>query len=109
MSNNNTKEKQYIEAKKKVYRLKIFYIHLLGYIVLVSLIAYNLIIIEEGPYKNNILLINWSTIIIWGIAIIIHAWTTFKGRFLFTKRWEERKVKEFLNEENEEEEVQIWK
>ena len=100
MGNDLSKEKQYTKARSKVNRLKIFYIHLCGYAVVVGFIVWNLIIIEEGQYKNPILWLNYSTIIIWGIVIIIHAWTTFKGRILFTKRWEERKIREYLEEED---------
>ena len=42
--------------------------------------------------------------VIWGIVIIIQWWTTFKGRFLFGKKWEERKIRKIMKEENK----KIW-
>lgn len=105
MSNDISREKQYIEARKRVNRLKIFYIHLAGYIVVFGLIVWNLVIIEEGEYKNAIVWLNCTTIVVWGIVIAIHAWTTFKGRILFGKKWEDRKVKELMKED---EEITTW-
>lgn len=104
MTKDKSKEQQFLEARKKVNKLKIFYIHLAGYLVVVALIVWNFIVIEEGEYKNFIIWLNTSTIVIWGIFIIIHAWTTFKGSFLFSKKWEDKKVKEFM----EEEKTNLW-
>jgi len=96
MKSDYSNEKKFIEAKKKVNKLKIFYIHLAGYIVVVGLIIWNFLIIEEGEYKNAIIWLNCSTIVVWGIVIIIHAWNTFKGRILFKKSWEDKKIKEYM-------------
>lgn len=100
MSKDKARDKQFLKAKKKVDKLKVFYIHLAGYIVVVGLIVWNFLIIEEGPYKASIIWLNCTTIIVWGIFILIHAWTTFKGRFLFSKKWEDKKVKQFMEEDN---------
>ncbi|NNK82353.1 MAG: 2TM domain-containing protein [Flavobacteriaceae bacterium] len=104
MSKQKSKQKQFEDAKKRVNKLKIFYIHLAGYIVVLSLVVWNLLIIEDGEYKKAIVLLNWTTIVVWGIFIIIHAWTTFKGRFLFSKKWEDKKVKEYMEEDN----TKLW-
>ena len=42
--------------------------------------------------------------VLWGIVIIIQGWTTVKGQILFGKRWEEKKVREFLDQEK----TQMW-
>jgi hypothetical protein len=77
-------------------RLKLFYIHLFGYIVLVCLILYNLYMVQ-GEYKNNIIALNIIILILWTLFITIHGWGVFKGRILFSTRWEEQKLKEYLN------------
>ncbi|OZV70076.1 2TM domain-containing protein [Winogradskyella aurantia] len=79
-------------------RLKLFYIHLFGYIILVCLILYNLYIVQ-GEYKNNIIALNIITLVLWSLFVGIHGWRAFKGRILFSKRWEEQKLKEYLNHE----------
>ena len=53
------------------------------------------------PLKNTILAINTSSLVIWGIIIVIHGWVTFKGRILFSKKWEERKVKEYMDRDKQ--------
>ena len=100
------KEKQQLRnAKNKVRKLKVFYIHLAGYIVVVALLLYNLYIVA-GPYKNNIISLNLSVIFAWTIFIIIHGLNVFKQKRIFKTSWEEKKTKEFLN--NKEEETTFW-
>lgn len=96
MKTPNEKFESYLKAKAKVKQLKIFYIHLVGYIIVVMLLCYNLYIIEEVPSKNVILWLIYTTLITWSIFIITHARCVFKWR-LFKKSWEERKLKEYLD------------
>ena len=57
----NLKEEQLrVNVKMKVRRIKIFYLHLALYIISTALILYNFYIIEEGPYKDNIISLNLS-------------------------------------------------
>ena len=103
MSNQEDFQKQYLEAKKKVYNVKVFYIHLVGYFVVVALLLYNLYVME-GPHKDFFF---WFDIIIllgWTAFISIHGWHVFKGRILFKKEWEQRKIQEYLEKEG----VQRW-
>lgn len=86
----------YSNAKRKLARLKLFYIRLTAYLVICGLIIWNLIIIEDTTHANVILALNYSTIIPWGIVIIIHAWKTFKGKILFSNKWEEAKLKSYM-------------
>lgn len=98
-----TKEYNYkqrlIAAKKHVRRIQLFYVHLAGYLIIVALLLYNLSILEEGEYKKVITWLNLTTLVCWSIFIAIHAWRVFKGRLLFKKSWEDRKIKEFLKDE----------
>ena len=96
-----------LRAKKKVRQIQIFYIHLVGYLIVVGLLLYNFYIMEEGPHTKAIVWINTSTMIGWTIFIIIHWWRVFKGRFLFKKEWEDRKIKEYLNKDTKEEKT-MW-
>lgn len=106
-----TKEHNYkqrlIAAKKHVRRIQIFYLHLVGYLIIVTLLSYNLYILEEGEYKKVITWLNLSTLVGWSIFIAIHAWSVFKGKLIFKKSWEEKKIKEYLKDQ-EEIEATFW-
>lgn len=102
MKLNEEERKRYIEAKKKVRRIQIFYLHLVLYIIVVALILFNLYIIE-GPYTNVITGLNISTIVFWTIFIFIHGWSVFKGKLFFSKRWEDKKIEQILKDKNKEE------
>lgn len=94
----NTKE-DYLKAKKKVYHIKIFYIHLVGYLILVALLLYNLYIME-GPHKDFFFWFDIIILVSWTAFIIIHGWHVYKGRIVFKKKWEDRKMREYLDKEN---------
>lgn len=108
-SNIMTKElkekQQLINAKDKVRKIKIFYIHLAGYIIVVALLLYNLYIVA-GPYKNNIISLNLSVLFAWTIFIIIHGLNVFKQKQIFKKSWEDKKTEQFLKDK--EEETTFW-
>lgn len=106
MQMNNDEKQRILLAKKKVRRLKLFYIHLAGYIVMLVLLSYNLYIVE-GPYKNNIISLNLSIMVAWTVFIIVHGLRVFKGRSIFKRSWEDKKIKEYLNED-EVEETKTW-
>ncbi|WP_026755364.1 2TM domain-containing protein [Sediminibacter sp. Hel_I_10] len=98
----DTKEKDaqnLIQAKQKLRKLKIFYIHLAGYFVLTALLLYNLYIIEDNGYKQTITILNMTTIVVWGVFLFVHGCFVFKGRFLFKRSWEEKKINDYLNKE----------
>ncbi|WP_298758720.1 2TM domain-containing protein [uncultured Psychroserpens sp.] len=101
-------QQQFIKAKEKVERIKIFYLHLALYIIVVALISYNFYILEDGPYTSNITALNVSVLVLWTLFIGIHAWRVFKGRLLFKKSWDEKKIDKFLKEEKEEVETTFW-
>ncbi|NRD19685.1 2TM domain-containing protein [Winogradskyella eckloniae] len=92
----------YRKAKEKVRRVKIFYLHLALYLVVVALLLYNLYIVS-GPYKNNIISLNLSVLVAWTVFISLHGINVFKRKQIFNKNWEDEKIKGFLKEEKEEE------
>jgi len=90
----------YIRAKEKLRNLKIFYMHLVGYIILVMLLVYNLYIIDaNNKYADFFTWFNSIIIVAWTIFIALHAWNVFKGRLFFKKNWEERKLNEYMEKE----------
>ena len=101
MKNSIDEEQLRIKAQRKVRQVQIFYLHLALYVIVLALLLYNFYILEEGPYKNNIIALNLSVIVVWSVFIIIHWLNVFKGKQIFKRRWEEKKIKEFLKEDNE--------
>ncbi|MBU2920853.1 2TM domain-containing protein [Winogradskyella psychrotolerans] len=97
---NNQDKERLRKAKAKVRRIKIFYIHLAGYVVGVALLLYNLYIVS-GPYTNSIISLNLSILVAWTVFIVIHGLNVFKARGIFNKRWEDRKTEKFLKEKDE--------
>ena len=92
METNNDFER-YQKAKKQVQELKGFYAHLLSYIVsMIVLIYINL------AYTPEVLWFLW-TMFGWGIGLFFHAMRVFNFFPFFNKEWENKKIKQFLEEE----------
>lgn len=98
METQKSKAQLMLEAKKKVKNLKIFYIHLVGYVVLVVLLSYNLYIMS-GPYKPFFQWFDICILVAWTLFIIMHGWNVFKGKMFFKKDWENKKIQEFMDTE----------
>lgn len=86
---------RYEKARKRVDALKGFYRHLTAYIVVNLIIVlmkwYNL---EQGES-----LFTLSTFIIaiwWGVTIVFHAIGVFGKSFSLGRKWEERKLQEYM-------------
>lgn len=97
---NFDQEIAYEAAQKKVKKLKGFYIHLFVYIVVNVMIIY-----ANYTYsKTNASLLefrNFSTAFWWGIGLVAHGFNVFTIDLIFGKDWEERKIRELMNREKE--------
>jgi len=97
------KDRKYKKAKKRVKEIKDFYIHLSVYIVVnLTLIVINLGIFQSG--FAGIEIPKWpmlSTPFFWGIGLLFHGLHVFKDQFKFLRGWEERKIKEYMEKEEE--------
>ncbi len=92
----------YLKAKKKVETLKGFYSHLAVYIIvnvviiLVSANVFNNKEIDFSDWRN------YTTAFFWGIGLISHGIYVFfvlNVQNNFLKRWEDKKIKQFLEED----------
>jgi 2TM domain len=95
---NQKSNLSYIRAKNRVERERGFYNHLIVYIVvntvLTSLKLWGDVNSWES-FLNEILTINvLSSWVVWGIFLVLH-FISFK----YGQAWEERKIKEFMNDE----------
>jgi hypothetical protein len=95
MENKYQNEERYFQAKKRVDEIKGFYGNLVSYIVVnMGLLALNLL---TSP---NHLWFYWP-MLGWGIGVIIHGMKVFNFMPFLGKDWEERKIKEFMEKDNE--------
>lgn len=86
-------QESYERAKKRVEDIKGFYIHLLTYVVVNAFLLILNYLTSPGQYW-----VKWP-IFGWGIGIVMHALSVFgTGRFM-GREWEERKIREIMDEE----------
>lgn len=90
---------QYIQARKHVEKLKEFYYNLLSYcLVIPFLIFINLKTVPQFHWF-------WFPMFGWGIGLAFHAMSVYVEDGRFGKNWEERKIREYM----EQEERKRWK
>lgn len=91
---NFNKENKYIRAKERVDELKKFYANLGSYIVVISILA----LINYLTIGFGYMWFLWAAFG-WGIGIFFHALKTFNLNPFFGRKWEERKIKQLMEEE----------
>ncbi len=93
---DNSEERKYHQAKKKVEKMKEFYANLTSYIGVNSLLIF-LNYYTGWGHKWFI-----YPLIGWGIGLVFHYFEAF-GRFPFLgKNWEERKIQELMDDDTKE-------
>jgi len=89
-------EIKYLEAKKRVKKLKGFYIHLTIY-VLVNLLIVFINIQNLKPGESYFKYENFITLFFWGIGLLAHGMSVFVPQFVLGRNWEERKIRELMD------------
>ena len=99
------KDRKYKAAQKRLEDLKGFYNHL-GIYIVVNLIIVGLYIVsaynKSGGFEDEnfwlwLSLNTFSVPVFWGIGLLFHALKVFNVKFF--RKWEERKLNEFLEKE----------
>jgi histidine kinase/2TM domain-containing protein len=93
---NTGSDNTYYRAKKRVEAIRGFYGSLISYCVVIPLLIF-INLQFSGKFQWF-----WFPMVGWGMGLIIHGF----GVFGFGSRWEERKIRDILNKENEK---QNWK
>jgi len=96
------KENKYYRAKRRVAEIKKFYSSLMMYLVFIAFLAGINYYTNEFSYPWFL----WAALG-WGIGIVFHAAKVFAWNPFLGKNWEERKMREYMNEE--ENENDSWK
>lgn len=94
METYNTTNSKLEMAKRKVKRMKGFYIHAIVYIcVNLMIIVSNSVIANKGFANTD----GYMTALFWGFGLLAHAMSVFAPDFILGNNWEERKIKEYMN------------
>ncbi len=88
-------EERYLKAKKKVKEIKGFYIHLFVNIFSIAIIVTVNLTFSPGYHWF------WFAVIGIVVAQLIHAIVVFGLPFGFNKDWQEKKIKELMQQEKE--------
>ncbi|OOG65807.1 2TM domain-containing protein [Flavobacterium sp. A45] len=100
MESKNIEEERYYRARKRMEEIKGFYMNLRSFIMVnFLLIAINLI---TSPHH---LWFYWP-LLWWGIGLVYHGIKVFNYMPFFSKDWEERKIKKFM--EKDEQKKHTW-
>lgn len=91
-------------AEKRVKDIKGFYTHLMIYLVVnlvllfIQLVQFNF---EFGDFYITVFGY-LSTPFFWGIGLLFHGLYVFQHKLKFFKNWEERKIREYMDKDEEE-------
>ena len=97
-------ENKYLKAKEHVEDLKKFYTSLMFYVIFISFLA-------ALNYYTNEFRYAWFLWVAfgWGIGLIFQAFKTFRWLPYMNKKWEDRKIKEFMEKEEDFTSGKRWK
>ncbi len=95
MEKFNEEYERYLRAKKQVDEIKGFYVNLTAYIVVnIFMMIINL------KYSPEYLWFFWP-LLGWGIGVVFHGMKAFNYSPFLGKDWEQRKLKEFMEQEKQ--------
>ncbi|MCM4165723.1 MULTISPECIES: 2TM domain-containing protein [unclassified Arenibacter] len=91
---NIDRENKYFRAKERVAAIKKFYMGLMSYFVFIGFLAALNYWTDQWRYPWFL----WAAFG-WGIGLVFHAIKVFGLSPFFGKNWEERKIKEYMEED----------
>ena len=101
---DSEENQRYLRAKKRTVALRKFYKHLIVYVVVNIVISGFKIkgYMEEGDSFEEalVLLDTWIVWAVWGVFVLLQAIRTFKSNVILGADWEEKKIREYMNENN---------
>lgn len=104
----NLEEQKYIEVKKRIKKQKNFYNHLQVFVIMmiILLLFSNTIFNFFESHIHNPKTLKWVRAniwvnsLIWFTVIVIQGIQAFKYKISFINNWEQKKIKEFMNNNN---------
>ncbi|MCF6279382.1 MAG: 2TM domain-containing protein [Flavobacteriaceae bacterium] len=98
MERDYFEEERYIMAQKKVKAIKGFYWHLFWYLavnIFLWVPIYSSLDSDEGFFQFG----HFATAFFWGIGLFFHWLGVFGKNIFFSKDWEKRKMKEYMDQD----------
>jgi hypothetical protein len=97
MERRFNEDQKYLQAKKRVKKIKGFYTHLTIYCFVIPIIIFANLKFE--PHFHWF----WFSLLGWGTGVIVHWLSVFGFNLLgFGKNWEDRKIKKIMEEQPKE-------
>lgn len=93
------KEDAYLRAQKRLKEIKGFYAHAFWYVVVNLFLIIMVVLNSQGDIWN---FGTFSTALFWGIGLAFHALSVFGKNFFFSRSWEDKKIREYLEKEESE-------
>jgi len=101
-------ENKYERAAKRVKELKGFYRHLKIFVIVNGV----LFLLKSGILHSTLpdgfptepYYYDWinANLLIWGVILLVHALYTFRYKLTFLKKWEERQIQKYMEEDQSE-------
>jgi len=103
METNYSQEERYRRAEKRVKEIKGFYWHLFWYLAVNIFLSFGGTIrtffMEGSVDFGHFSFSNFSVWFFWGIGIVGHWLHVFGMNMFFSRNWEERKIKEYMEKD----------
>ncbi|MCB0440411.1 MAG: 2TM domain-containing protein [Alteromonas sp.] len=99
----DSRENKYLRAKAQVAEMKKFYTSLMLYVVFMCFLGALNYYTNQWRYMWFL----WAAFG-WGIGLIFQALKAFNWAPFMNKSWEERKIKEYMEREEQQDEQQRW-
>ncbi|WP_299368712.1 histidine kinase [Winogradskyella sp.] len=86
----------YVRARKRVEELKAFYYSLIAYVLVIPFLIF-----IWYKYSQHTIQWFWFPIFGWGISLAFQAYRVYVDEGAFGAKWEERKIEEYMRQEEE--------
>lgn len=101
--NNFSEQERYRRAEKRVKDIKGFYWHLFWYLLVNIFLTFGSAIgnfVSDGQFEmGDIHIGNFAVWFFWGIGLVAHWLNVFGKNIVFSRDWEERKIKEYMEKD----------
>jgi|TARA_B110000305_G_C19446151_1_gene644949 hypothetical protein len=105
MEKDFIEEERYLKAQKRLKAVKGFYMNLFWYLMIN--IIWIIVVLNLNAVESFFQYGFWGmgyeivvNIVFWGIGLFVHWFLVFGKHLTFSKRWEERKIKELIEKDN---------
>lgn len=95
-----SKEEKFLRARQRVQELRKYYMSLISFVLINALLAGINYYVNQWSYMWFL----WVTFF-WGIGLVFETAKVFGLQFMFGKDWESRKIKQYMEEEEKDKDV----